>query len=73
MFRNLGCTSNSGKRNPFQQQSVNEFPCGLVNHFFGRMLDELSSTAMAFEPLFTVVDATIFDRLSRCTSGDRRA
>ena len=36
------------------------------------MFDELSSAVMAFEPLFTVVNATILDRLRRCTNGAGR-
>lgn len=52
-----------------RQQAVNQFPCGLVNDFFAGLFDELSSTAMAFESLFTVVNATVLNRFGGCTYG----
>lgn len=67
LLRNLGCTSDSSQGNAFQQQSVNQFPSGLVDHFFSRLFDELPPAVSAFEPLFSVMNATILNRIGRST------
>jgi hypothetical protein len=65
--------SNSSQGYAFEQQAVDQFSRGWVNHLLLGMLHKLPSTLMAFEPLLTVVDATILDCLRRCTSGDKQA
>jgi hypothetical protein len=41
----------------------------LVDHFFSRLLNELSYAIVAFEPLFAVIDMTIFDRSGKLVKG----
>ena len=68
LFRNLCCTSDSGQRNAFHDRSISS-RVAKVDRFFSRWFDELSSAVKAFEPLFTVVDATILNGLGRRTNG----
>jgi hypothetical protein len=51
---------------------IDQFPPGLVDHFFARLFDELSSAVGAFEPLLTVVDVTVLNRFSGRTKGAGR-
>ncbi len=57
---------------------VNQISGGLVNDFLRRVFNELSSTRVAFEPLFTVMNMTILDDLRGHTTwagchGSRKA